>query len=1069
MATPENTSPQNSSANSANRWLEALHEAIVADRDSELSSPSAFHTPQQAAAFRSCLQLVERVRRARADSDATPSIQALETLGAPLVGNSPRRIGRFEIIRDLGRGGHGIVFLARDPHLDRQVAIKVPRPEMLLTPETRQRFLREAHAAARLSHPHIVAVHEVGDGSPVCYIAADYCPGETLHGYLRSHATPIPPRAAAVVCAELASAVQYAHDHGVLHRDLKPGNVLLAPRRQSSGDEHVVDFPYEPRLTDFGLARLAEYDAEQTRTGALVGTPAYMSPEQAEGRVHDIGPATDVYGLGAVLYEMLTCRPPFRGMTDVDTLRKVLHEDPTRPRVLRREVPRELEAICLRALEKNPRRRYSSAQAMAVDLHNFVRGLPVDAKTPTAVQRLAKWSRRNPALAAVWVLGALLICVLIWTNFRVTRALQDTERQAEISRRQAYVADIRLAGEAWQNAQPLEARELLVKHLPQPGKEDLRGLEWRYLWNSLKGSSQVISQQPTKIWSLAVAPGDRICATGDTEGVIRVWQINPPLLLHELRGHSRDYIDGLAFGYDNKSLFSGANDGDIRHWDYTTGQLVRVMRGHAGWIGALAISRSGEYLASGASDGRILIWNTTDGKQIAECKKHDDAVRWLQFHRNSKWLASAAVDQPVHLEYFLDLTKGTNAEKETLEPISAKCKVFSLGTEGVNVWGAGSKLVRWDISKEGQGRIADHWPVENSTMKCMLNTQGLLIEGYESPPVICVRDTENNQREIHTFRGHSDAVRCLAASERGTFLSGSEDGTVRKWWLDGGNQARQRFLLPGEPYRLQWTPDGQHLMTIIADGSQWVRSGNSEPVLSSFLAGKQLGAGTICARDGRVVSIDEAGAVRWTEVGQPASEPRFSVPALADWPALDAENHRFACADDMTLLVMDAETGTRQWQFEHPAAIMQIAFLPDNRVITACQDGSLRSFNASTGKLLLSNPVHRQSLTFWQVLPDRQQLLTSSDDRTICLLDLKTLEVTRRYSYPRENLKAFAVADKRRILVCDPEGLSVIDSESGQIQLSISEPMFSYKAQLSPDGRAIALGASDSILLFHCD
>lgn len=204
-------------------------------------------------------------------------------------------------------------------------------------------------------------------------------------------------------------------------------------------------------------------------------------------------------------------------------------------------------------------------------------------------------------------------------------------------------------------------------------------------------------------------------------------------------------------------------------------------------------------------------------------------------------------------------------------------------------------------------------------------------------------------------------------------------------------------------------------------------------------------------------------------MGQPASTPAFSVPPLSDWPAVDPENHRFACADDMTLLVMDAETGARHWQFVHPAAIMQIAFLPDDRVITACQDGSLRSFNASSGELLCTNAVHRQSVAFWQVLSDRQQLLTSSEDRTICLLDLKTLEVTRRYSYPKENLKAFAVADKRRILVCDPEGISILDSESGQVQLSISEPMLYLTAQLSPDGRTIAVGASDSILLFRCD
>lgn len=401
---------------SPDQWLEALHDAVVAGTDRDVPVSAAGHPAEQAAAVRACLQMIERIRRARLTGEATPVPPADETLGESPAAGGPRRIGRFEILRDLGRGGHGIVFLALDPALGRQVALKVPRPEMLLSPQTRQRFLREAHAAARLSHPHIVPVYEVGDGLPVCYIAAEYFPGESLHAYLRSQSAPLSPRDAATLCVELAAAVQYAHDQGVLHRDLKPSNVLLAKRHASTSGSRDANFPFEPKLTDFGLARLSEHDADQTRTGALVGTPSYMAPEQAEGRVHDIGPCTDVYGLGAVLYELLTGRPPFQGATDVDTLRCVLSNDPRRPRQIRPEVPSELEAICLTALEKNPRRRYSSAQAMGDDLNNFLHGRPVRAKTPTPLERLAKWSRRNPALATVWILGALLILVLIWSN-----------------------------------------------------------------------------------------------------------------------------------------------------------------------------------------------------------------------------------------------------------------------------------------------------------------------------------------------------------------------------------------------------------------------------------------------------------------------------------------------------------------------------------------------------------------------------------------------------------------------------------------------------------------------------
>ena len=255
-------------------WLVALHEAIVADRDALVTPPVESMPPGELAEVRDCLKLLERVRRAGLNGDPTPAAHFEETL--PITGESgPRRIGRFELIRDLGRGGHGIVFLARDPALDRHVALKVPRPEMLLTPDMRRRFLREAHAAARLSHPHIVAVYEVGQGLPICYIASDYCPGDSLHSYLRSQSKPLSPRVAATLCAELASAVNYAHDNGVLHRDIKPSNVLLSPRVASQGlGEPGGDFcEFVPKLTDFGLARLSEYEAEQTRAGACWAHP----------------------------------------------------------------------------------------------------------------------------------------------------------------------------------------------------------------------------------------------------------------------------------------------------------------------------------------------------------------------------------------------------------------------------------------------------------------------------------------------------------------------------------------------------------------------------------------------------------------------------------------------------------------------------------------------------------------------------------------------------------------------------------------------------------------------------
>ena len=281
--------------------------------------------------------------------------------------SEPRAFGRFQIVRELGRGGFGVVFLAHDPVLRRDVALKVPRPDALLTPDLRRRFLREAQAAARLTHPNLVAVHEVGEVGPICFIAAAFCDGPTLAAWLRDRAKPAPPRLAAHVVAALADAVHYAHTQGVLHRDLKPSNVLLESNptiADCAGDDEPR---FVPKLTDFGLAKLAEGEAQDapTRSGAMLGTPAYMAPEQADGRLDEVGPGTDVYALGALLYELLTGQPVFRGSTDLDTLHRVLVDEPMPPRRLQADLPRDLEAICLMCLEKQPGRRYGTAAALA--------------------------------------------------------------------------------------------------------------------------------------------------------------------------------------------------------------------------------------------------------------------------------------------------------------------------------------------------------------------------------------------------------------------------------------------------------------------------------------------------------------------------------------------------------------------------------------------------------------------------------------------------------------------------------------------------------------------------------
>ena len=318
--------------------------------------------------------------------------------GAPperivLVG---RRFGRFELLKLLGQGSFGSVYLAHDPMLDRKVALKIPRTETFATQEDVERFLREGRAAAQLRHANIVCVHEVGCQEDSAYIVSDFVEGPSLREWLVGR--ELDPREAAELCAKIADALHQAHESGVIHRDLKPGNIIL----DSTG---------EPHLTDFGLAKRETGETTMTVEGRILGTPAYMSPEQAAGEAHTVDRRTDVYSLGVMLYELLTGERPFRGNSQM-LLFQVLHEEPRPLRALNHRVPQDLEIVCLKAISKEPANRYATALAMMCDLKRFLRSEPVEARPAGPWNRLWLWCRhpsRIPEASTITVAMALML------------------------------------------------------------------------------------------------------------------------------------------------------------------------------------------------------------------------------------------------------------------------------------------------------------------------------------------------------------------------------------------------------------------------------------------------------------------------------------------------------------------------------------------------------------------------------------------------------------------------------------------------------------------------------------
>ncbi len=395
-------------------------------------------------------------------TDFLPQFQEAETLNPSKaltlksIPEEKRRFGDYELLQEIARGGMGIVYKARQLSLNRIVALKLMLPGLLRSEADSQRFLVEAEAVAHLQHPNIVAIHEVGELDGQLYFSMEYVEGESLSAKIKNH--PLPAATAANYVKTVSEAINYAHEQGILHRDLKPSNVLA----EKSG---------RLRVTDFGLAKRIESDSQLTATGAVLGTPSYMPPEQAEGKNNQLGPASDVYSLGAMLYEFLTGRPPFQAATPLDTLLLALNSDPAPPRLLNPSISRDLETICLKCLDKDARKRYSTAKDLADDLGRYLNHEPIKSRPINLLNRAWRWCRRNPwPTVAAMALALLVIVILvsaISSRERLRQLLIEQARTERAAGRRARALD--LLAEAARIKRAPELRQEAIQTISSPG------------------------------------------------------------------------------------------------------------------------------------------------------------------------------------------------------------------------------------------------------------------------------------------------------------------------------------------------------------------------------------------------------------------------------------------------------------------------------------------------------------------------------------------------------------------------------------------------------------------------
>ncbi|MHB9009401.1 MAG: protein kinase domain-containing protein, partial [Limisphaerales bacterium] len=990
-------------------------------------------------------------------------------------------VGDYDLLEVIGHGGMGMVYRARQRRLHREVALKMLLGGHFAEAQARGRFRDEAELAAQLQHPHIVAIHDVGEHEGLPYFTMDLVTGCSLAELARDQ--PLPPNEAATHLKTIAEAVQYAHDRGVLHRDLKPSNIL-------------IDGFDQPRITDFGLARrIGGTKSDFTVTGQTLGSPNFMPPEQAAGRHHQVGPASDVYGLGAILYYLLTSRPPFLADNLGESVRQVQEDDPVSPRILNPSLPRDLETICLKCLQKDPGQRYGTARELAEELGRFLRGEPILARPVGRVMRTWRWCRRRPAVAAL--LAALMVVIGI-AAVRILHSQQETAQQR-------YYASLTLAQRHLEEGAPDLAMEVLLQC-----PEALRHWEWGHLVAECHREVLTLTNaiDPTfrnsevpsvlqPVWRCQFSPDNRQLAAVNPAGRVWIWEIPSGRVVWQW-SRPAHHVANVTLSPNWKDLAMTTTNGvDVLPVGGSEPRLRLEVEGAP--VRVIAFSPDGRTLATLAAR-EVRLWAVEDGVTKGSFAVPAE-VETLSFTPDGERLIAASVaSASVHAVATGQVVRElSDPSGETValiaDPFAERYVTFNQSNR-FRLWSTNGLVADLGVLRaanvQGVRKVVfspdglrfctagDHntaavrdartgsilMPIPNQVYGLVLSPDGQALATSGGNTIVRIWDLNTSQGFL-ALRGHTDNLHDLTFSPDGRLLATMDaSGLVKLWSARAG---RELVTLPGIPWALSQSRDGQLAAVVPVPYGLRIWELQSGKVVADLGRHRRWVYSSSFSPDGEHVATGgtPGEACIWNfKTGQLVHVLKGHSNAV--WVTYSPDGRRLLSTGfDGVARIWDPGSGAELRTFRGDQTLISgSGFSPDGRqLVTGGNDATVRVWEVETGKCLRVLRGHTNWVIGTFFSPDGTSIASTGIDRTLRLWNVRTGKQTACWNLRGHALVFDFSPDGRRIVLKTSTGATyasdhpiteIRDVQTGQSIIAFrGHAEGGGMAQFSPDGRRL--------------